>query len=98
MTPPARLRAGAARPPRAKRRVLRLYWACHRLEDVASGIRGQGGTVLVLESDITDEQQATDAVGRTVAELGLPGPRIRRGPQPGPRPVASARGFSPRRG
>ena len=30
----------------------------------------QGGTVLVLESDITDERQATDAVERTVAELG----------------------------
>jgi NADP-dependent 3-hydroxy acid dehydrogenase YdfG len=41
-----------------------------RLEEVAEGIRGQGGTVLVLESDITDERQATDAVERTVAELG----------------------------
>ena len=41
-----------------------------RLDDLASGIRGQGGTVLVLESDITGEQQATDAVERTVAELG----------------------------
>ena len=41
-----------------------------RLEDLASGIREQGGTVLVLESDITDLQQATDAVARTVAELG----------------------------
>ncbi len=41
-----------------------------RLEDLASGIREQGGTVLVLESDITDERQATDAVERTVAELG----------------------------
>jgi NADP-dependent 3-hydroxy acid dehydrogenase YdfG len=41
-----------------------------RLEELAAGLREQGGTVLVLESDITDEQQATDAVERTVAELG----------------------------
>ena len=56
------------------------------LEDVASGIRGQGGTVLVLESDITDEQQATDAVGRTVAGWagGTADP-----------PGASARGLGP---
>jgi NADP-dependent 3-hydroxy acid dehydrogenase YdfG len=41
-----------------------------RLETLAADIRGQGGTALVIESDITDEQQATEAVGRTVAELG----------------------------
>src|SRR5260221_12666716 len=41
-----------------------------RLEALAAGICDQGGTALVLESDITDEQQATDAVARTVAELG----------------------------
>ncbi|HEY5026194.1 MAG TPA: SDR family NAD(P)-dependent oxidoreductase [Acidimicrobiales bacterium] len=41
-----------------------------RLEALAAEIRGAGGTVLVLESDITDEQQATAAVGRTVTELG----------------------------
>ena len=41
-----------------------------RLEELAAGLREQGGTVLVLESDITDEQQATDAVERTVAGLG----------------------------
>ena len=41
-----------------------------RLETVAAGIRDQGGTALVLECDITDEQQATGAVERTVAELG----------------------------
>jgi NADP-dependent 3-hydroxy acid dehydrogenase YdfG len=41
-----------------------------RLEELAGGIREQGGTVLVLEADVTDESQATDAVGRTVAELG----------------------------
>jgi NADP-dependent 3-hydroxy acid dehydrogenase YdfG len=41
-----------------------------RLEELAAGIRDQGGTALVLESDVTDEKQATDAVARTVAELG----------------------------
>ncbi len=41
-----------------------------RLDRLATDIRGQGGTALVLESDITDERQATDAVERTVAELG----------------------------
>src|SRR5216684_727662 len=41
-----------------------------RLEALAADIRGQGGTALVLESDITDEQQAAGAVERTVAELG----------------------------
>ena len=41
-----------------------------RLEAVAAGITGQGGTALILECDITDEQQATHAVERTVAELG----------------------------
>jgi NADP-dependent 3-hydroxy acid dehydrogenase YdfG len=41
-----------------------------RLDTLAADIRGQGGTALVLESDITGEQQATDAVERTVAELG----------------------------
>jgi NADP-dependent 3-hydroxy acid dehydrogenase YdfG len=41
-----------------------------RLDTLAASIREQGGTVLVLESDITSEQQATEAVERTVAELG----------------------------
>jgi NADP-dependent 3-hydroxy acid dehydrogenase YdfG len=41
-----------------------------RLEAVATGIRDQGGAALVLESDITDEQQAAGAVERTVSELG----------------------------
>ena len=41
-----------------------------RLDTLAASIRDQGGTVLVLESDVTSEQQATDAVERTVAELG----------------------------
>jgi NADP-dependent 3-hydroxy acid dehydrogenase YdfG len=41
-----------------------------RLDTLAAGIRDQGGTALVLESDITDQQQATEVVERTVAELG----------------------------
>jgi NADP-dependent 3-hydroxy acid dehydrogenase YdfG len=40
------------------------------LDGVAAGIRNRGGAAVVLESDITDEQQATDVVERTVAELG----------------------------
>jgi NADP-dependent 3-hydroxy acid dehydrogenase YdfG len=41
-----------------------------RLDSLAAEIRDQGGTALVLESDITDEAEATGAVERTVAELG----------------------------
>jgi NADP-dependent 3-hydroxy acid dehydrogenase YdfG len=41
-----------------------------RLQSLAAGIRDQGGTALVLECDVTDEQQAAGAVQRTVAELG----------------------------
>jgi NADP-dependent 3-hydroxy acid dehydrogenase YdfG len=41
-----------------------------RLDSLAAAIRDQGGTALVLECDVTDEQQATGAVERTVAELG----------------------------
>ena len=41
-----------------------------RLEAVAGEIKEQGGTALVLECDITDEQQAAAAVEQTVAELG----------------------------
>jgi NADP-dependent 3-hydroxy acid dehydrogenase YdfG len=41
-----------------------------RLEELAAGIRGDGGTALVLEADITNQQQAADTVERTVAELG----------------------------
>jgi NADP-dependent 3-hydroxy acid dehydrogenase YdfG len=41
-----------------------------RLDALAASIRELGGTALVLESDVTDQQQATDAVERTVAELG----------------------------
>jgi NADP-dependent 3-hydroxy acid dehydrogenase YdfG len=41
-----------------------------RLEALADDLRKQSATVLVLESDVTDEQQAIDAVQRTVTELG----------------------------
>jgi NADP-dependent 3-hydroxy acid dehydrogenase YdfG len=41
-----------------------------RLEALASDIRAEGGRVLVLPLDVTDETQATDAVERTVSELG----------------------------
>jgi NADP-dependent 3-hydroxy acid dehydrogenase YdfG len=41
-----------------------------RLETLAATIRGHGGTALILETDVTDQQQAADAVERTVAELG----------------------------
>jgi NADP-dependent 3-hydroxy acid dehydrogenase YdfG len=41
-----------------------------RLEELATSLRHQGSTVLVLETDVTDEAQATAAVERTVAELG----------------------------
>lgn len=41
-----------------------------RMDSVAATIREQGGIALVIEADITEEQQATDAVERTVAELG----------------------------
>jgi|SRR6202142_1612167 len=41
-----------------------------RLDALAAGIRDQGGTALVLECDVTDQQQANDAVQRTVAGLG----------------------------
>ena len=41
-----------------------------RLEDLATTIRSQGGTALVLKADITDEPQAREVVDRTAAELG----------------------------
>ena len=41
-----------------------------RLEALAADITGQGGTALVLECDITDQQQAAGAVEGTVAGLG----------------------------
>jgi NADP-dependent 3-hydroxy acid dehydrogenase YdfG len=41
-----------------------------RLDQLAASISSEGGTALVLEADITDETQATEAVTRTVGELG----------------------------
>jgi NADP-dependent 3-hydroxy acid dehydrogenase YdfG len=41
-----------------------------RLDELAEKISGTGGTALVLESDVTDEAAAREAVERTVAELG----------------------------
>jgi NADP-dependent 3-hydroxy acid dehydrogenase YdfG len=41
-----------------------------RLERLASEIGGSGHTALAIQSDITDQAQAIDAVDRTVDELG----------------------------
>ena len=41
-----------------------------RLEELATTISGEGGTVLVLEADVTSQEQAAAAVERTVAGLG----------------------------
>jgi NADP-dependent 3-hydroxy acid dehydrogenase YdfG len=41
-----------------------------RLERLAEKIGGQGHTALAIESDITDQQQAIEAVDRTADELG----------------------------
>jgi NADP-dependent 3-hydroxy acid dehydrogenase YdfG len=41
-----------------------------RLDDLASTIRSDGGSALVLQADVTDQGQAVDAVARTVSELG----------------------------
>jgi NADP-dependent 3-hydroxy acid dehydrogenase YdfG len=41
-----------------------------RLEELASSIRSEEGTALVIQADVTDQAQAIDAVERTVAELG----------------------------
>lgn len=41
-----------------------------RLDELASRIRSDGGTALVIEADVTGEQHATDAVQHTVSELG----------------------------
>ena len=41
-----------------------------RLEELAAELTATGAKVLVLETDVTDEGQATAAVERTVAELG----------------------------
>ncbi len=41
-----------------------------RLEELATALRADGETALVVSADITDETQARAAVERTVAELG----------------------------
>ena len=41
-----------------------------RLEELAAEITGRDGTALVLECDVTSQEQAVAAVERTVAELG----------------------------
>lgn len=41
-----------------------------RLDTLAKDLTSSGATALVVEADIADEQQARDAVERTVAELG----------------------------
>ena len=41
-----------------------------RLDALAAELTGDGGKALVIEADITEQQQAADAVERTVAELG----------------------------
>jgi NADP-dependent 3-hydroxy acid dehydrogenase YdfG len=40
------------------------------LESLAAQIRDQGGTALVIETDVTDESQARAAVEQTVSEFG----------------------------
>jgi len=41
-----------------------------KLKDLATELHGAGGRVVTLDLDVTDEQSATDAVQRTVDELG----------------------------
>jgi NADP-dependent 3-hydroxy acid dehydrogenase YdfG len=41
-----------------------------RLEKLARQIEGKGGQALVIEADVTDREQATAAVERTVSEQG----------------------------
>jgi NADP-dependent 3-hydroxy acid dehydrogenase YdfG len=41
-----------------------------RLDELASTIRREGGRALVLEADLTDQEQAAHAVERTISELG----------------------------
>ena len=42
----------------------------HRLTDLAAQITGSGGTAVVVECDITDQEQAVSAVERTATKLG----------------------------
>jgi NADP-dependent 3-hydroxy acid dehydrogenase YdfG len=41
-----------------------------RLDSLASDIESSGGKTLVIEADVTDREQATEAVNRTAKELG----------------------------
>ena len=41
-----------------------------RLEELAAAIRGEGGTALVVEADITDQRLAVEAVDRAASQLG----------------------------
>ncbi len=41
-----------------------------RLDELATDITSQGGPALVLECDVTQQDQAASAIERTVAELG----------------------------
>lgn len=41
-----------------------------RLTELSARIRDGGGTALVIDADVTDEEQARGAVDRTVAEFG----------------------------
>jgi NADP-dependent 3-hydroxy acid dehydrogenase YdfG len=41
-----------------------------RLDELAATITGAGGTALVVEADVTSEEQAAAAMERTLAELG----------------------------
>ena len=41
-----------------------------RLEELAAAIRDRGGTALAVAADLTDREQAENAVQRTVSELG----------------------------
>jgi NADP-dependent 3-hydroxy acid dehydrogenase YdfG len=41
-----------------------------RLDELAASIRKTGGSALVIEADVTQQEQASDAVERTVRELG----------------------------
>ena len=41
-----------------------------RLEELADGIRAEGGAAVVIPTDVTDEKQAREAVARTVGVLG----------------------------
>src|SRR2546423_3022519 len=41
-----------------------------RLQELAKRIEGEGATALVIEADVSSEEQARGAVERTVSELG----------------------------